>query len=182
MSRIGKQPVPIPSGVSVTVNGRVIVVAGPKGELQATLHPSVTVVIQDGIVVVSVRRPDRPDERALWGLWRNLIRNMIVGVTSGFSKTLEIIGVGYKAAVSGQTITLNLGFSHPVSMELPNGVVASLDKNILTVSGCDKQAIGQVAANIRHLRPPEPYKGKGIKYSGEIIRRKAGKAVKAVGK
>ena len=182
MSRIGRQPVPLPTGVTVTIDGATVVVKGPKGELKQALHPRVAVAEQSGVLVVTVRDPENPDDRALWGLFRNLLCNMVEGVTSGFSKTLDLVGVGYKVSVIGQTVTLNIGFSHPVTVILPSGISVSVDKNSLTVSGCDKQVVGEVAANIRRIRKPEPYKGKGIKYRDEVIRRKAGKAVKAVGK
>jgi large subunit ribosomal protein L6 len=172
----------LPEGVTVTVTGRTVAVAGPRGQLTATLHPAVSVASDGRQAVVSVRRPDRPEERALWGLWRNLVRNMVTGVTVGFTRTLEVTGVGYKVATSGQTVTLHLGFSHPVTVTLPSGITATVEKNTLTVAGNDKQVVGHIAANIRRLRPPEPYKGKGIRYSDEVVRRKAGKAVKAVGK
>lgn len=182
MSRVGRQPIPVPSGVTVSIVGKSMVVKGPKGELSAAWPENVSATVEDNAVVVTVRDPEIHTDRALWGLWRNLIRNMVEGVSTGFSKTLEFIGVGYKVAVSGQTVTMNVGFSHPVIINLPAGIAASAEKNMLTLSGIDKQLVGEMAAQIRRIRKPEPYKGKGIKYTTETIRRKAGKAVKAVGK
>jgi large subunit ribosomal protein L6 len=182
MSRIGKQPVPLPEGVSVTRQGQTLIVSGKRGELRLNIHPAVDVVEQAGALHVSVKHPANKDERALWGLFRNLIRNMTAGVTTGFVKRVELVGVGYRAGVSGQTLTLNVGFSHPVTITLPEGVAASLEKNVITLEGNDKQIVGEVAAGIRRVRKPEPYKGKGIKYVDEVVRRKAGKAAKAVGK
>lgn len=166
----------------MTIDGQSVIVKGPKGELFATLAENVSAVLADNTVTVMVRDPELHTDRALWGLWRNLLRNMVEGVTTGFSKTLEFIGVGYKIAVSGQALTMNVGFSHPVVRTLPVGVTAVVDKNMLTLSGIDKQLVGEIAAQIRRIRKPEPYKGKGIKYTTETVRRKAGKAVKAVGK
>lgn|SRR3989338_1884890 len=182
MSRVGRQPVKIPSGVTVVEQGGVLIVRGPRGELQQRLHPAVRLNVAEGAVSVSVVTPEAPSERALWGLFRNLIQNMVDGVTTGFTKSLEFVGVGYKVSVSGSTVTMSLGFSHPVTMSLPPGITATVEKNTLTIEGSDKQLVGEVAAGIRRLRKPEPYKGKGVKYHDEVIRRKAGKAVKAVGK
>ena len=181
MSRIGKKPVVIPAGVTVDVKDNMIKVKGPKGELSQALHPKVSIEKTDTELNVKVKREDNKQERALWGLFRSLIANMVVGVTEGFTKVLEINGVGYKAAVAGKKLTLNLGYSHPIEMEAPAGIEVKVEKNVLTITGIDKQAVGQFAAVIREQRPPEPYKGKGIKYSDEVIRRKAGKVVKAVG-
>lgn len=181
MSRVGKKPVIIPSGVTVEVTGNLIKVRGPKGELSLPIHPKVNVEQKDNTLTVSVKREDNKQERALWGLFRALIANTIQGVVEGYTKVLEINGVGYKAQVAGRKITLNLGYSHPIEMEAPAGIDLKVEKNIITISGIDKQAVGQFAAVIREQRPPEPYKGKGIKYSDEVIRRKAGKVVKAVG-
>ena len=182
MSRICKQPVLLPDGVTAAVDGRIFRVRGKRGELELALHPAVAVIIRGQVLHVMVSRPDDKDERALWGLFRNLIRNMVEGVTNGFKKSLELVGVGYKVSVSGQNVILNVGFSHPVTITLPPGVTASVEKNILTIEGNDKQMVGETAAGIRRIKKPEPYKGKGIKYVGEILRRKAGKAAKAVGK
>ena len=179
MSRIGKMPVVIPSGVDVTVEGRRVSVKGPKGELAHTVAEPITVEREDGSLVV--RRPD--DERrskALHGLSRSLIANMVTGVTSGYEKKLEIVGVGYRVLAKGPAqIELNVGYSHPVVYDAPDGVTFTVESPTkFTVSGIDKQMVGEVAANIRKVRRPEPYKGKGIRYSGEYVRRKVGKAGK----
>jgi large subunit ribosomal protein L6 len=181
MSRIGKKPVVIPSGVTVEINGNTLKATGPKGELVLSIHPKINLEKKDSEIIVSVKREDNKQERALWGLYRALIANTVQGVVDGFVRILEINGVGYKAAVAGKKLTLNLGYSHPIEMEAPEGIEVKVEKNIITITGIDKQAVGQFAAVIRSTRPPEPYKGKGIKYSDEIIRRKAGKVVKAVG-
>ncbi|MFA5953940.1 MAG: 50S ribosomal protein L6 [Patescibacteria group bacterium] len=179
MSRIGKQPVIIPSGVTVDVVGQQVNVKGTRGALSMVLHPSVRVAVGEKELVVSVENAMDNQQRALWGLSRNLIHNMIVGVTQGFTKQLELVGVGYKVAVTGSKVVLNVGFSHPVEMTLPEGIVGSAEKTVLTLQGIDKQLVGEIAAQIRRIRKPEPYKGKGIKYVGEVIRRKAGKTAKA---
>jgi large subunit ribosomal protein L6 len=175
MSRLGKLPITIPSGTDVRVQDGVIIVKGPKGELRQKLHPLVTVSVADGVATVSVADPENKKNRALWGLFRVLIQNMVSGVNELFEKKLEINGVGYKASASGSELTLNVGYSHPVKFPLPAGITVAVDKNIITVSGIDKQVVGEIAANIRKIRKPEPYKGKGIKYVDEILRRKAGK-------
>jgi large subunit ribosomal protein L6 len=176
MSRIGKRPVSIPKGVTVTVNGRVVKVKGPKGELERTFHPDITVALDD--TQVQVTRPsDEPNHRALHGLSRTLVANMIEGVSSGFSKTLELVGVGYKAEVRPYGLQLALGYSHPIEYKAPAGIKLSAPAPTqIVVEGANKEVVGQVAAELRSLRPPEPYKGKGVKYQGEQIRRKAGKA------
>ena len=181
MSRVGKKPVVIPSGVTVELKDETLKIKGPKGELSLAVHPKVTIAHTDSKLNVSVKHPDVKAEKALWGLFRALINNMVVGVTTGFSKVLEINGVGYKAAVTGTKLVMSLGYSHPIEMEIPKGLEAKLEKNVLTITGIDRQLVGQFAAEIRSQREPEPYKGKGIKYSDETIRRKAGKVVKAVG-
>lgn len=181
MSRIGKKPVAIPSGVSADISGSTLKVKGPKGELTLAIHPKVTVSKTDTAITVDVAHKDNKNEKALWGLFRSLINNMVTGVTAGFTKVLEINGVGYKAAITGRKLTLNLGYSHPIEMEIPAGLEAKIEKNTVTITGADRQQVGQFAAVVRSQRPPEPYKGKGIKYSDEVIRRKAGKVVKAVG-
>ncbi|MEJ0021335.1 MAG: 50S ribosomal protein L6 [Candidatus Doudnabacteria bacterium] len=181
MSRIGKKPVVIPAGVTVDIKDETLRVKGPKGELMLTIHPKVLIEHKDTEIIVTVKKPDEKSERALWGLFRSLINNMVTGVTTGFTKILEINGVGYKAAISGKKLVLNLGYSHPIEMEVPTGLEAKVEKNIITITGSDRQAVGQFAAVVRSQREPEPYKGKGIKYSDEVIRRKAGKVVKAVG-
>ncbi len=176
MSRIGKQPIIIPAGVEVKQTGAVLTVKGPKGVLTQTVHPQVTLTQADNQIVVSVKDEDSKAQRSLWGLFRRLVNNMIIGVTEGFSKKLEINGVGYKAAVAGKVLNLQLGFSHPVNYQIPVGIEIVVEKNAVTVSGSDKQVVGQTAAEIRAFKKPEPYKGKGIKYSDEFIKRKVGKA------
>lgn len=182
MSRVGKQPILVPSGVTATLEGASLTVKGSRGVLTMPIHPHVKVIIAENQMTIGVTDPENVGDRALWGLFRNLVQNMVTGVTTGFTKSLELVGVGYKVAVAGQTITLNVGFSHPVIVTLPEGMSAKVDKNTLTIEGNDKQAVGEIAAQIRRIRKPEPYKGKGIKYVDEVIRRKAGKAAKAVGK
>jgi large subunit ribosomal protein L6 len=174
MSRIGKQPIQIPEGVEVKINDQNIVVKGPKGELTRIIRPELKVELKGKEIWVTPVKKTK-NTSALWGLTRVLIFNMIEGVTKGFEKKLEIEGVGYRASVQGNKLVLNLGFSHPVEIEPPKGIEIKADKNIITVAGIDKQLVGQVAANIRAKRKPEPYKGKGIRYMGEVIRRKAGK-------
>ena len=175
MSRIGKQPITIPDGVTVTIADGFVTVKGPKGELRQQVHPSVSVAQADSELVVSVGNAADKKQRSLWGLWRKLIANMVTGVTEGFSKQLEINGVGYKAVLQGDKLVITVGYSHPVEYQLPVGLTAKVEKNIVTISGADKQLVGQAAAEIRSVRKPEPYKGKGIKYVTEILRRKAGK-------
>ncbi len=175
MSRIGKQPIAIPKGVEVKVGPQTVDVKGPKGAISTPVHPSVSYEMADGNVTVN-RADDSRLARAQHGLRRTLLANCVHGVAEGFSKTLEVIGVGYKVAVKGKALELALGFSHPVLMDLPKGIEAKVEGNKLTLSGVDKQAVGQFAAQIRRIRPPEPYKGKGVKYQDEVIRRKAGKS------
>lgn len=179
MSRIGKKPITISSDVSVDIQGKKVIVKGPKGTLEETVHDLVKVELKDNQLLVSIENENSVKERALWGLTRSLVANLVTGVTTGFQKSLEINGVGFKAAVNGQSLTLNLGFSHPVNYPIPEGIVITVDKNVITVAGINKQRVGQIAAEIRQLKKPEPYKGKGIKYSDEVIRRKAGKVVKS---
>ena len=176
MSRIGKKPIEIPSGVNVTLDQGLILVKGPKGELQRSIHPLVKVEIKDTEINVKVDNEENHIQKALWGLFRSLIYNMVVGVTEGFEKKLEINGVGYKANATGQNLVLNVGYSHAVEFNIPEGINCQVEANVITISGIDKQQVGEVAANIRKVRKPEPYKSKGIKYIDEIIRRKAGKA------
>lgn len=179
MSRIGLMPVVIPDGVDVKIKGSSVRVKGPKGELQHTFPADMEIKLDHG--EVSVKRPsDEPTHRALHGMTRALINNMVVGVSSGFSKVLEINGVGYRAGLEGKNLVLNVGYSHPVEIEPPEGIEFEVDERTrqITVKGYDKQMVGHIAANIRKVRPPEPYKGKGIKYLDERIRRKAGKAGK----
>lgn len=174
MSRIGRQPITVPAGVTVTVTQSNVEVAGPKGTLNVRLLPDIG-VSQDGDQLVVTKRADNDTTQKSYGLMRTLISNMVVGVSTGFERSLEINGVGYRASVAGTTVNLSLGFSHPVDFQLPDGISAKVEKNIITVSGHDKQLVGQVAANLRALRKPEPYKGKGIRYTDEHVRRKAGK-------
>ncbi|SIN71730.1 50S ribosomal protein L6 [Halodesulfovibrio marinisediminis] len=175
MSRIGKQPVAIPSGVEVKIAGEAINVKGPKGSISTPVEATLNYEIADGNVVIT-RKDESRVARAQHGLRRTLIANCIEGVSKGFSKTLEVNGVGYKVAVKGNNVELAVGFSHPVSMPLPEGLEAKAEGNKLTISGIDKQLVGEFAATVRRVRPPEPYKGKGIKYDNEQIRRKAGKS------
>jgi large subunit ribosomal protein L6 len=179
MSRIGRQPIPIPTGVEVKIDGPHVSVKGPKGLLEQSLHPAMKVSITDGIVLVE-RPSEEREHRALHGLTRSLVANMVEGVTNGFVKTLEIQGVGYRAVLKGSTLELAVGYSHPVVVEPPAGVTFEVPQPTrIIVSGADKQAVGQVAANIRAIRKPDAYKGKGIRYQGEYVRKKAGKAGKA---
>jgi large subunit ribosomal protein L6 len=176
MSRIGKKPVPIPSGVTVTLDGNTVIVKGPKGELRQTFRPEMTVEVKDGHVLVT-RPVDSKPVRALHGLTRALIANMVSGVTTGYRRALEIVGVGYKAEKKGDALVLSVGYSHPVRYPEPKGIKLSTTiPTVIVVEGIDKQKVGQVAAELRAVRPPEPYKGKGIRYQGEQVRRKAGKA------
>jgi large subunit ribosomal protein L6 len=176
MSRIGKMPVDLPKGVDVKVNGQKVEIKGPKGQLSREIHPAIEIKLEDGKLSVTPREQGQK-VNALWGLARSLLNNMVQGVNAGFSKTLEINGVGYRAEIKGKTLNMNLGFSHPVEFALPEGITAAVDKNtVVTISGIDKELVGQTAATIRAYRPPEPYKGKGIKYSDEVIIRKVGKA------
>jgi large subunit ribosomal protein L6 len=178
MSRIGRMPIPIPSGVEVKVEGAHVTVKGPKGTLEQDVHPEMTVAVDDGNVVVS-RPSDERDHRALHGLTRSLVANMVEGVTNGYAKTLEIQGVGYRAALKGSNLEIAVGFSHPVVVEPPQGVSFEVPQPTrIVISGTDKQLVGQIAANIRAIRKPDPYKGKGIRYTGEYVRKKAGKAAK----
>jgi large subunit ribosomal protein L6 len=177
MSRIGKIPVPVPDGVDVTLDGLTVTVKGPKGELTRTMPEGVTLgTDDDGSVTVTPNGTERL-HRSRWGLVRTLVANMIEGVTAGYAKNLELVGVGYRAASKGSDVELQVGYSHPVLIEAPDGITLNVPQPTrVEVSGIDKVLVGQVAANIRKVRPPEPYKGKGIKYEGEVIRRKAGKA------
>ena len=175
MSRVGKKPVPIPGEVSAKIEGSRITVTGPKGELSQMIHPSMRVELAGGELVVN-RPSEAKFHKSLHGLTRSLIANMVIGVTTGYEKSLEIQGVGYKAVLAGKKLNLSLGLSHPVLLSLPEGIKVELNgPNKIKVSGIDKQLVGLVAAKIRSFRPPEPYKGKGIRYEGEIVRKKAGK-------
>lgn len=179
MSRIGKKLISFPKGVEVKIEQAFVLVKGPKGELKEAIHPRVSIVLENNELKITVKNPELKSDKALWGLYGSLVKNMIMGVTVGFEKKLEINGVGYKAALSGEKIVLNLGFSHPVDFPLPKGIAAGIDKNVISISGIDKRLVGAVASELRALKPPEPYKGKGIKYVDEVIIRKAGKAAKA---
>ena len=180
MSKIGKQPILVTSGVTVTIADRDVTIAGPKATMQLKILSGINVAMTDGMIIVSQKNADG-DTSAAFGLTRSLLANMVQGVTTGFEKKLEMIGVGYRAAGGGADLTISVGFSHPVKVKAPEGVSFAVADNIITISGTDKMIVGDVAAKIRAIRPPEPYKGKGIKYVGERIRRKVGKAAKAVG-
>jgi large subunit ribosomal protein L6 len=176
MSRVGKLPIPVPSGVDVDIKGSHIVVKGPKGTLERDIAPQLSIVAEDGHL-----RVERPDEekrsRELHGLTRTLINNMVVGVTEGYTRNLEIQGVGYRAQLVGKKLQLNLGYSHPIEMDPPEGITFNVETPTkLAVSGIDKELVGRIAAQVREKRKPEPYKGKGVRYAGEVVRRKAGKA------
>jgi large subunit ribosomal protein L6 len=178
MSRIGRLPVAIPTTVDVTIEGRTVTIKGPKGTLSRTLHPDMAVAKEDGNVVVS-RPTEQKMHKQLHGLTRTLVNNMVVGVTDGYRKGLEITGVGYRATLNGRKLTLNLGYSHPVEIDPPEGISFEVENPTrLAVVGIDKELVGQVAAQVRATRKPEPYKGKGVRYAGEYVRRKAGKAGK----
>ncbi|MGE0039847.1 MAG: 50S ribosomal protein L6 [Vicinamibacterales bacterium] len=175
MSRIGKKPIQIPKGVTVTVDGAAVEVKGPKGQLRQPLPPGVTAAVEDGVLVTRKAR----DERALdkfHGLARSLVANAVTGVTEGFKKELDIVGVGYRAELKGQQVILALGYSHPVVFDVPKGIDVAIEKQThLTVTGIDRQLVGQVAANLRRLRKPDPYQQKGVRYTGEVLKKKAGK-------
>jgi len=182
MSRIGRLPIPVPDGVDVTIDGRLVTVTGPKGTLSRELHPEMLISREDGTVVVA-RPTEQKTHKQLHGLTRTLVNNMVVGVTDGYRKSLEITGVGYRAAKVGEKLQLNLGYSHPIEIAPPTGISFEVENPThLAVLGIDKELVGQVAAQVRSTRKPEPYKGKGVKYAGEYIRRKAGKAGKIGGK
>ena len=188
MSRIGKQPIVVPGGVEVKIGADEAHVKGPKGTLQVPLHPLTEVSQESEVISVEVKEPENRQQRALWGLTRALLANAVQGVSTGFEKSLVVVGVGYRADMKGKNLDLALGFSHPVAVEAPQGIEFSIDnppsdidqaQAIVKISGADKELVGRTAANIRNLRPPEPYKGKGIRYSDEYVRRKAGKAAVA---
>ena len=175
MSRVGKKPIPIPEKIKVAFSDSLLTVQGEKGTLKRSIHPEMDLQIKDGVISVVTSKEDR-NSRALQGLTRSLIANMVHGVSNGFERILEINGIGYRAEARGKALILNVGYSHPVNFDLPDGISASVDKNtVIKLAGIDKEKLGHVAAAIRRLRPPEPYKGKGIKYAGEYIRKKAGK-------
>jgi large subunit ribosomal protein L6 len=176
MSRIGKRPITVPGNVKVNIDGSTVTVEGPKGKLSRTLVPQVSVSFADGVVAVT-RQDDSKDARSLHGLSRTLVANMVEGVSNGFTKSLEMVGVGYRANLEGRVLNLAIGYSHPIKIDPPQGIEISVEgANKVHVKGADKQLVGDVAAEIRAVRPPEPYKGKGIKYAGEVVRRKAGKS------
>ena len=178
MSRIGKKPIPVPAGVEVTIDGTNVSVKGPKGELSKSFYELLT-ISQEGDEIIVTRPDDSRTSRAMHGLTRALLHNMVVGVSEGFAKKLELVGVGYRAALKGKNLELSLGFSHPVVVEPEEGITFEVPDNThIIVKGIDNQRVGQVASDIRDFRPPEPYKGKGIRYEGEVVRRKLGKASK----
>lgn len=181
MSRVGKKPIEIPQGVEVKIDGQKVIINGPRGELSREVRPELKVEVKDNEIFV-LPQLETKKTNSLWGLTRVLVANMIKGVTEGFEKKLEIEGLGFKALLEGDSILLNVGFSHPVKLQAPEGIRFSVEKNIITVFGADKELVGQTAANIRKVKKPEPYKGKGIKYLGEQIRRKVGKKVVATTK
>ena len=174
MSRVGKQPIGIPDKAKVTYKDRVVTVEGEKGKLTRTVHPAIDLDIKDNVITVTMETENR-NNRALQGLTRSLVNNMVIGVSEGFERKLEINGIGYRAETKGKSVVFNIGYSQPVNFDLPNGVSAAVDKSVITLTGIDKELLGRTAASIRKLRPPEPYKGKGIKYVEERIQRKAGK-------
>mgnify|MGYP000050082782 CR=1 FL=1 len=176
MSRIGKNPIVIPSGVEVKIENGIIEVKGPKGVLTQVIHPLVKIEKIENSIIIKIQNESDRLQKALWGLFGSLIKNMIIGVTNGFVKKLEINGVGMKASISGKKLILNVGFSHPVEFTIPQNIEITVDGNVITVSGIDKQLVGETAAQIRKIKKVEPYKGKGIKYVGEQFIRKAGKA------
>ena len=176
MSRIGNAPIEMPSGVETSVDGDTVTVKGPKGTLTQVISPRISVSVDDGVITVARENEER-ESRALHGLTRSLLANMVTGVSVGYSKELQAVGVGYRAALKGSTLELQVGFSHPVTIEAPEGITFEVpEQTKIIVSGIDKQLVGQVAANVRSVRPPEPYKGNGIRYVDEHVRRKAGKA------
>jgi len=175
MSRIGKSPIAIPQGASITLEGQTVTVKGPKGQLAWTVAEEIVVAQEGGQILLSLRE-DTPRARAMWGLSRTLVDNMVTGVTQGYERTLELVGVGYRAAMKGNALSMQLGFSHDVDIEPPAGVTFATPKQTeIKIAGIDKQLIGEMAARIRRIRPPEPYKGKGVRYAGEKVRRKEGK-------
>ena len=175
MSRIGKQPIVVPNGTTVTLDGQTVKVKGPKGELTWSVAPEIEMKLENGELTLAPRE-DTPRARSMWGLSRSLVGNMVTGVSEGFERTLELVGVGYRAAMKGNALSLQLGLSHDVDVDPPAGVSFAVPKQTeIKISGIDKQVVGEVAAKIRKFRPPEPYKGKGIRYAGETVRRKEGK-------
>jgi len=181
MSRIGKKPIIIPAAVEFKIEGQLITVKGPKGELSYRVHPHIKIEQQDQQLFLTIADVNNKQDKALWGTNRQLVANLFSGVTEGYVKQLEINGVGYRAELKGQTLVLQVGYSHPVEFQIPAGVSVKVEKNVITLTSIDKQLLGETAANIRRIKKPEPYKGKGIKYMDEIILRKAGKQVKSAG-
>ncbi|MBU0612995.1 50S ribosomal protein L6 [Patescibacteria group bacterium] len=179
MSRIGKQPINLPDGVTFSIENNEVTIKGPKGELTQEVDSRVKVEQKENEIVATVKNPENKTDKAYWGLFRMLIANMVKGVTEGFEKQLEVNGVGFKTELKGKKLILHVGFSHPVEYNFPESIEGKVEKNVITVSGIDKQKVGQTAAEIRAIKKPEPYKGKGIKYIDEQIRRKAGKVVKS---
>lgn len=179
MSKIGQLPIKIPAGVAIEVKEKMVNITGPKGELSTNfLNNLLNIEIKDNELIVSIKK-DNKNSRSVWGTTRMLLANNVTGVTDGWKKQLELVGTGYRSEVQGDTLVLTVGYSHPVNVKAPKGITFRVEKNIVNVDGVDKQLVGQVAANIRSSRPPEPYKGKGVKYVDEVVRRKAGKAAKA---
>ncbi len=176
MSRVGKKPILIPQGVTIKIDGQKIMVSGPKGELERKVRPEIKVELKDNQIILSLQSESK-QAAAFWGLFRSLIFNMVEGVVNGFEKKLEMHGLGYRASKEGEDLVLQVGFSHPVKIDVPDGISFAVEKNIVIVSGIDKEKVTQMAAKIRKVRPPEPYKGKGIRYQGEKVRRKTGKRV-----
>lgn len=176
MSRLGKLPIILPAGVTATLSSNVLTVKGAKGELKQDFNNDIVVKIEEGTILVSKNESGSKKAGAMWGLYRTLFANMVEGVSTGFTKKLEINGVGYRANVSGSKLNMALGFSHPIEFQLPDGITASVEGNVISISGYDKKLVGETAAKIRKIRKPEPYKGKGVKYTDEVIRRKAGKS------
>lgn len=181
MSRIGKKPIPLPSGVTAELGQGTVLVKGPKGQVSVLVHELVHLNISPTEITVDISDKENKFQKSLWGLTRSLLANAVAGVVTPFEKKLEIIGVAYRAALAGKTLTLSLGFSHPVEVQVLEGLTVTVEKNTITITGVDKQMVGEFAASVRKLKKPEPYKGKGIKYSDEVVRRKAGKVMKAVG-
>lgn len=174
MSRLAKKPFPIPDGVTVAVADGIVTVTGPKGTLTRSVRPEITVAVEDGSIVLTMNEAN-VFTRSLWGTYASHLRNMVEGVTKGYEKKLILEGVGFKSAVTGNTLDMALGFSHPVKVEVPTGLAVTAEKNVVTIIGIDKESVGQFSAYIRSLKKPEPYKGKGFRYEGEVIRRKQGK-------
>ena len=182
MSRIGKKPINIPSGVEIFLEGGLLRVKGPLGQLEKVIHPHIIIKKEDDKILIKVKNEQDQRDRALWGLFRTLVSNMISGVTQGFEKKLEVTGIGYKVASKGNNLVLNVWYSHPIEFKIPSAIKIDVNGNVITIRGIDKAEVGEIAAQIRRLRPPEPYKGKGIKYFGEVVRRKAGKVAKGAEK